>query len=207
MVEQINNTNGVALFYHHDQLGSTRMLTEVSGNTASTFSYSPYGTLTGSTGTRTTAFGFAGEYTDSETGFQYLRARYYDPQSAQFISRDPLGLASGETNLYGYAGRDPEDLVDPSGEFLCLRLSVSCYVNDVITVMPGAGTVKQTLDAAATITGHDVGSCIGGTVGVGPVGEGAICYVATRRAVTPVLLQLAGTTGTAPRTDYPEPSW
>ncbi len=115
VVEQINNTNGVALFYHHDQLGSTRMLTEVSGNTASTFSYSPYGTLTGSTGTKTTPFGFAGAYTDSETGFQYLRARYYDPQSAQFISRDPLGLESGETNLYGYAGRDPEDLVDPSG--------------------------------------------------------------------------------------------
>jgi RHS repeat-associated protein len=36
--------------------------------------------VTGSTGA--TRFGFAGEYTDTETGFQYLQARYYDPPPA-----------------------------------------------------------------------------------------------------------------------------
>jgi RHS repeat-associated protein len=33
------------------------------------------------TGSVNTPFGYAGEYTDSETGFLYLRARYYDPAS------------------------------------------------------------------------------------------------------------------------------
>ena len=109
-------------------------MTDASGQVAASFSWSPYGTLTGSTGTATTPFGFAGQYTDPETGFQYLRARYYDPQTAAFITRDPLGLGSGETNLYGYAGRDPEDLVDPSG--LC---SLAPWKSDACTAEAAAG--------------------------------------------------------------------
>ena len=35
------------------------------------------------------AIGYAGEYLDSETGFVYLRSRYYDPATRRFISEDP----------------------------------------------------------------------------------------------------------------------
>jgi len=38
-------------------------------------------------------------YTDAETGFVYLRARYYDPTTGQFISRDPLVALTG--SAYG----------------------------------------------------------------------------------------------------------
>lgn len=34
--------------------------------------------------------GFAGEYTDQESGLIYLRARYYDPATALFLTVDPL---------------------------------------------------------------------------------------------------------------------
>jgi hypothetical protein len=44
-----------------------------------------------------------------------MRGRYYDPQLARFISRDPSGL-SGGTNMYEYAGDDPVDFSDPTGE-------------------------------------------------------------------------------------------
>ena len=30
------------------------------------------------------------EYTDAETGLIYLRNRYYDPATAQFLTRDPV---------------------------------------------------------------------------------------------------------------------
>jgi RHS repeat-associated protein len=33
---------------------------------------------------------YAGQYTDTETGLQYLRARYYDPSTGTFLTRDPL---------------------------------------------------------------------------------------------------------------------
>jgi len=37
------------------------------------------------TGTRT-PFGYAGQYTDAESSLQYLRARYYDPDTQQFLT-------------------------------------------------------------------------------------------------------------------------
>jgi RHS repeat-associated protein len=113
-LEQVSSA-GTATFYHHDQLGSTRLLTDSTGAAVASFSFDAYGNPAGSTGTQTTPFGFAGEYTDAETGLQYLRARYYDPQTAQFLTRDPLGLGGGDSNLYGYVGRDPVDAADPSG--------------------------------------------------------------------------------------------
>jgi RHS repeat-associated protein len=100
-------------YLHHDQLGSTRMLTDSSGKVIGTFSFSPYGTPEGSTGTATTPLGFAGQYTDSESGLQYLRARFYDPATAQFLTKDPL--AAILRTPYGYANQSPLHYVDPSG--------------------------------------------------------------------------------------------
>ena len=46
-------------------------------------------------------------YTDAETGFVYLRARYIvaNPATGQFISRDPLGALTG--SAYGYVDVNP----------------------------------------------------------------------------------------------------
>ena len=56
--------------------------------------------------------GYAGEYHDAETGFIYLRARYYNPAIGRFINEDPIrdGL-----NWYAYCHNDPVNFVDPSG--------------------------------------------------------------------------------------------
>lgn len=43
-----------------------------------------------------------------------MRARYYDPSTAQFLSRDPLVDATHEP--YGYVKDNPLNAVDPSGE-------------------------------------------------------------------------------------------
>jgi RHS repeat-associated protein len=100
-------------YLHHDQLGSTRMLTDSSGEMVGTSSFSSYGTLEGSTGTATTPMGFAGQYTDPESGLQYLRARFYDPATAQFMTKDPL--AAVLRTAYGYASQSPLHYLDPSG--------------------------------------------------------------------------------------------
>jgi RHS repeat-associated protein len=102
-------------YYHHDQLGSTRAITNAAGTTTARYTFDPYGNPAAGSSTADSRFGFAGQYTDRASGLIYMRARWYDPATAQFITADPIGLDSGETNLYRYAGGDPANLVDPSG--------------------------------------------------------------------------------------------
>ena len=54
------------------------------------YTYDPYGSLAASTGSVPNPFGYAGGYTDTESGLEYLTNRYYDPTTAQFLSVDPL---------------------------------------------------------------------------------------------------------------------
>ncbi|MFT4035454.1 MAG: RHS repeat-associated core domain-containing protein [Patulibacter sp.] len=49
------------------------------------------------------------------TGLVHMGMRDYDPVTARFASRDPLGLGGGDPNLYSYAGSDPVQLSDPLG--------------------------------------------------------------------------------------------
>jgi RHS repeat-associated protein len=45
----------------------------------------------------------------------YYRARYYDPQAGRFVSEDPIGFMSGDTNLYAYVQNEATSLADPLG--------------------------------------------------------------------------------------------
>ncbi|HXB65962.1 MAG TPA: RHS repeat-associated core domain-containing protein [Solirubrobacteraceae bacterium] len=138
-IEQINNTTSTVTYLHHDQAGSTRLLTGSTGKTEATFTYGPYGELTGSTGTATTPLGYDGQYTSSDTGLIYLRAREYDPKTAQFLSVDPLVWLTRAP--YTYAGDNPLNFGDPTGRAfqVCVGGTVSlgffsvegnvCYVN------------------------------------------------------------------------------
>jgi RHS repeat-associated protein len=51
---------------------------------------------------------------DSESGYYYCSARYYDPAVAAFISKDPV-KADGEESAYQYCAGDPVGGTDPSG--------------------------------------------------------------------------------------------
>jgi RHS repeat-associated protein len=59
-----------------------------------TYAYDAYGTTAASTGSVANPFRYAGEYQDAESDLYYLRARYYDPASQQFLTRDPLVAAT-----------------------------------------------------------------------------------------------------------------
>lgn len=63
-------------------------------------------------------FQFTGQALDPSTGLYFLRARYYDPITGTFLSRDPFpGFATQPITLhhYIYAGNNPARFVDPSG--------------------------------------------------------------------------------------------
>ncbi|PHM44406.1 RHS family protein [Xenorhabdus szentirmaii] len=60
---------------------------------------------------------FAGQYEDTESGLYYNRFRYYSPETAQYISADPIGLLGG-FNPYGYVS-NPTNFIDPFGLETC----------------------------------------------------------------------------------------
>ena len=138
-IEQVDSSGNMR-YYLHDGLGSVKGLLDPSGTLTDSYSYDALGARTAVTGSLAdTPFGYAGQYTDAETGFQYLRARYYDPATGQFLSRDPLALPTGHP--YAYAAGDPTDLSDPSGLCPSLVPDVVCgAVSGVSGYVASAGT-------------------------------------------------------------------
>jgi RHS repeat-associated protein len=148
-LEQVSPTS--TQFYYQDQLGSTRVLANATGTVVAVYTYDPYGNLTGSqiTGTLSNPFGYAGQYTDAESGLIYLRARYYDPVTGQFMSLDPLVAMT--QSAYGYAGDNPLNGADPMG--LCGILScISSVAKDVGTfVYQNSGTLSTIASGLSTV--------------------------------------------------------
>jgi len=103
-----------ATYLHHDYLDSTRLLTNASGEAKGKYTYAPYGAVEEHTGSASTPLGFNGQYTSEDTGLIYLRARVYDPSTAQFMSIDPLLAETRES--YSYAGDNPINADDPTGQ-------------------------------------------------------------------------------------------
>jgi RHS repeat-associated protein len=131
-VEQINNSSGAVTYLHHDQQGSTRLLTNEKGEAVGKCTYGAYGTPT-CEGSATTPLDYDGQYTNTDTGLQYLRNRVYDPATAQFLTVDPL---VGQTHApYNYAGDNPLNEADPTGLGNWLGLG-----------LPSPGEVAETLN-------------------------------------------------------------
>ncbi len=108
--------SGLMSYYHRDQLGSTRLVTDESGNPVSEMSYKPFGETEKTGGDGETCL-YTGKDDDS-TGLYYFGARYYDPETGRWIERDfrggilenPVSL-----NRYVYCYNNPLLYVDPDG--------------------------------------------------------------------------------------------
>jgi RHS repeat-associated protein len=107
-------TGSGAYYYLADGLGSTMVIVDTSGAVQKSYTYDVYGKPT-ATGTLANEFDFAGQETDP-TGLQYLRARYMDPATGTFLSRDPLaGLPGWSGSPFGYGAHSPVRFADPAG--------------------------------------------------------------------------------------------
>ncbi len=100
--------------YLTDILGSAVALTDPNGAIATTYSYEPLGRASVGGAASTNRFQFTGRENDG-TGLLYYRARYYRSALQRFTAQDPIGFASGVTNLYVYVGGNPLGFIDPLG--------------------------------------------------------------------------------------------
>ena len=148
--------SGASKYYSHDQLGSVRAVTNSSGTTDNTDTYDPYGNINSSTGSTQNHLLYGGQYQDSETGLYYLRARYYDPTTTQFMTIDPAVALT--MSPYGYASGNPLNLTDPTG------LTPTCD--------PGTHWSQRAGDCMAN-TGGGSSSSSGGSYGVAYINLGS----------------------------------
>jgi RHS repeat-associated protein len=112
-IAQVNDSTGAIQYLHGDLVGSTRLITSSSGTAVGTTEYDAYGNRTAHTGTADSTIGYSGNWTDPDTGLIYLRARDYDPATAQFLTVDPDIDTTRQP--YGYTADDPLSSVDPNG--------------------------------------------------------------------------------------------
>jgi RHS repeat-associated protein len=108
-------------FYMYDGGGSVRQLTNSSGQVTDEYEYDAFGNSFTKSGTTPNNYLYRGEQYDPDLSLYYLRARYYNPDTGRFLSRDPeAGIALDPKSLhkYLYAGGDPVNASDPTGRFL-----------------------------------------------------------------------------------------
>jgi RHS repeat-associated protein len=110
-VEQINLATSIPTYLTYSPSNSTWLTTNEAGDETAFYGYDAFGNL--AFGTPSSAFGYAGQYTDATSGFSNLRARFYDAQTGSFTSQDPA-FASTDT-AYTYSGDDPVNGADPMG--------------------------------------------------------------------------------------------
>ncbi len=106
----------VAATYLADGLGSVSAVLDGAGAVSANYHYSPWGEASGAG--ELPAYGYNAEEATAAAGLQYLRARWYDPGSAAFASRDAyLGRAAEPSSLnrYAYAEGNPVGWADPTG--------------------------------------------------------------------------------------------
>ncbi|TDB82596.1 hypothetical protein E1264_31220, partial [Actinomadura sp. KC216] len=120
-----NGTATAILTNQHDDVIATLNLATDS-NLAATRAYDATGTVTATTGTQPT-LGYQSGWTDPVTGDTNMHARWYNPATAGFRSRDDVAVSptpvSAAANRYPYAAADPINLTDPTGHAPCWELA------------------------------------------------------------------------------------
>ncbi len=149
------NVDGLIQYYHRDHLGSTRLLTDESGNVRSNAEYEPFGKSTKS-GEAEENHLYTGKEIDASRLY-YYGARYYDPEMGRWIERDPKGGVLENPmslNRYVYCYNNPLFYIDPDG--------CDPKVNDLTAKLVTAYWLIGTAVAAPTIVGGIAWGIAGG---------------------------------------------
>jgi RHS repeat-associated protein len=106
-----------------DQQGTNELYLDNTAQIPIWRQFTPYGAPRGATVAWIDNRGFLNKPADPDTGLDYIGARAYDPQTAQFISPDPVLVTGNPQDLdpYDYAEDNPETNEDPSGQLMCIE--------------------------------------------------------------------------------------
>ncbi|WP_119392168.1 RHS repeat-associated core domain-containing protein [Taklimakanibacter lacteus] len=182
----VKRTGTLLTWLHKDHLSSNRLTTDgtgaipANGRTAFTSYGKP---LTPPLQSKA----YINERYDTETGLQYLHARYYDPGIGRFLSPDtwdPI-LAGVDVNRYAYSLNDPINGSDPNGHYQAIpgpipEAHINAYADPVLNGFSSYG------NAIANTAGSLAGA-------VAPYGDGLIGLGIAIEQASPPQTRLGGT--------------
>lgn len=172
----VNRDDGTTnAFYDSNAIGSTVGLTDATGTQVNSYSYRPFGDEFAETESITNPFEFVGQWgvMEEANGLDFMRARFFDSNAGRFVSMDPIGFASGDTNLYRYAFNIPNTLVDPSGEIVPLIVGgaiTGALFNTAFSALNSLWCGE--IPTGRQLAGAAIGGALGGAIGgiAGPLG-------------------------------------
>ncbi len=110
------DVSGAVNWFLADHLGSVRDIYNNAGTKLYHADYDAFGNI------KTEQFpgarplvGFCGYQWDASLGLFYINARWYNPITLQWMTKDPKGFAAGDNDLRRYVGNSPTNATDPSG--------------------------------------------------------------------------------------------
>ncbi|MBR5598302.1 MAG: RHS repeat-associated core domain-containing protein, partial [Lachnospiraceae bacterium] len=124
-------------YHHRDHLGSIRVITNSTGLTSEQNAYYPFGARH-SYGSRwltslTNRHKFNGkeEQTTGSLGYLDYGARMYDPQTARWLTQDPLAQKYYPHSPYSFSGNNPVLYVDSDGRVWDVFLDIGSLAYDI----------------------------------------------------------------------------
>jgi RHS repeat-associated protein len=167
-----------------DRLGSIETLTDGEGVVVDKRTYDSFGRVLSETNPSVSfRYGYTGRELDLESGLNYYRARYYDPNVGRFISVDPMGFGAGDTNLYRYVGNSATNATDPTGEWINFVAGgfIGAGLDLGIQLLQNGGKLSDVHWDQVAISG--IAGAVGGGIG-GALGKGGALLRGTALAET-----------------------
>ena len=148
-------SGGTTSFYGYDGNGNVRFLTATNATISDTYAYDAFGIGITNTGTTPNNYRYTGEQYDPNLGFYYLRARYMNPNTGRFWTKDSFeGSIFDPPSLhkYTYCANNPVNCTDPSGHENIISVSFASFVTATLTTINYGRLVLVTTRARAIAT-------------------------------------------------------
>ncbi|MGE7998693.1 polymorphic toxin-type HINT domain-containing protein [Lysinibacillus sp. NPDC093190] len=156
-VVNLTNAAGESFEYVTNYRGDVVRIQDQNGATVATYDYDPWGNLLSAEPTDSRIKGqpilYAGYVYDAETKLYYLQARYYNPATARFISRDPDPGDEDDPvtmNGYTYGDDNPITKTDPDGKWVWLVINAGFAIYDGYKAYKAGKNKKQIAWAVAS---------------------------------------------------------
>jgi RHS repeat-associated protein len=107
---------GVTYRIFSDHLGSPRVVVNsATGQIVQRIDFHAFGEIIQDSNPGWQPFGFAGGLYDPDSGLVRFGARDFDAMIGRWLAKDPIGFASGDSNLYAYVRNNSLNDIDPDG--------------------------------------------------------------------------------------------